>query len=199
MSTRASKDATRSQLSLAFFSIVCVALHPGLVLKGNEGGFSNYGIHIKTAIPYTAAFLLAAFYALKAARELASSDPSIRFLRRLLMAYGALEVLTLVSTYGYTLNGTLKDLHFVIGGAAMVFEPVASVWLYSRLGGIGWDGLLVLIALAGSAFGAIDFFHVMHVLFLSQVLLAAAFGFLLVHAVSRLSQPRDARTGSMPW
>jgi hypothetical protein len=199
MSTRASKDATKSQLSLAFFSIVCVALHPGFVLKGNEGGFSNYGIHIKTAIPYSIAFLLAAFYALKAGRELASSDPSVRLLRRLLMTYSALMVLALVSTYGYTLNGTLKDFHFVIGGAVMVFEPVASAWLYAHLRGIKWDGLLFAIEIAGLTLGMIDFFDVLHVLFLAQVLMAAAFGFLLVHAVSRPGLASKTRITSASW
>jgi hypothetical protein len=48
------------QVGFAFFLAICVAIHPGLVLKVNEGGMSNYGVHAKTAIPYTLALAMAA-------------------------------------------------------------------------------------------------------------------------------------------
>ncbi len=41
----------RGEFAFLLFTGVCVALHPGIVLKWNEGGMSNYGLHLKTAVP----------------------------------------------------------------------------------------------------------------------------------------------------
>ena len=57
--TRAVTYIVWGQILFVLFIGVCVALHPGIVLKSNEGGVSNYGIHIKTALPYTLALGLA--------------------------------------------------------------------------------------------------------------------------------------------
>jgi hypothetical protein len=51
MKSRAVAFVTYGQLLLAFFLALCVALHPGFVLKSDEGGMSNYGIHLKTFAP----------------------------------------------------------------------------------------------------------------------------------------------------
>ena len=53
MNSRAAAHIALGQISFGFFITVCVALHPGFVLKWNEGGVSNYGVHLKTALPYT--------------------------------------------------------------------------------------------------------------------------------------------------
>ena len=186
MSARASKYATWSQISLAVFSAICVSLHPGFVLKRNEGGFSNYGVHIKTAVPYSLGFGLCALFAFKAARELRRGNASWRSLEVVLGVYGALMLLTLASTYGYSLNEPLKFLHTAIGITTMLFESVASVWMYSRIEGSNWDAALLVMAVGGLALGVIDFVGILHVLFLVQLLIGVAFGFLLVHAVSRI-------------
>lgn len=196
MSGRASRYVIWSQLSLGGFSVMCVALHPGFVLKWNEGGFSNYGIHIKTSIPYTLAFGLCAYFAIGAARRLRSPKPDLGNLRILLGIYGVLMVLTLVSSYGYSLNVPLKDFHTAVGIVTMLFEPAASVWMYLRLRGSVWDGVLLATELSGFAIAVIDFAKVAHVLFLAQVLTAAAFGFLLVHAVARMERSSSPTSNS---
>ena len=53
MNSRAAAHIALGQISFGFFITVCVALPPGFVLKSNEGGVSNYGVHLKTALPYT--------------------------------------------------------------------------------------------------------------------------------------------------
>jgi len=46
---------------------IAVALHPGFVLKANEGGISDYGVHLRTAVPYDLALVCAALGAYLAA------------------------------------------------------------------------------------------------------------------------------------
>ena len=188
MSARVLTSVRWSQWCLAFFSVICIALHPGFVLKWDEAGFSNYGIHIKTAIPYSLAFLGCAFFVLRAARVLIGLKSSTRHLAMMLTLYGVLMCATLVSTYGYTLNHSLKNVHTIVGIVTMVFEPLASVWMYWRLRRTAWTRTLLVLELAGLAVGAIDYFAILHVLFLAQVLTAFAFGALLVRSAGRLDE-----------
>jgi hypothetical protein len=180
MSARATRYVKYGQLSLAFFSLVCLALHPGFVLKWDEGGFSNYGIHIKTVIPYTLGFGLASYLSLLGAHGLRRAGWRRGIFAWLLRCYGLLMLLTLVSTYVYTRSVPLKDFHTVVGIATMLFEPVASLWMYFQLTGTSWSRGLLGIELLGFALGAIDYFDVLHVLFLAQLIIAVPFGFMLV-------------------
>ena len=185
-----------SQWCLGFFSAVCVGVHPGFVLKWNEGGFSNYGIHIKTAIPYSIAFLGCSFFAARAARSLIGLNSSARHYGGMLATYAVLMLCTLVSTYGYTLNHFLKNIHTVVGIATMLFEPLASLWMYWRLRRTAWTRTLLVLELSGLVIAAIDYFAILHVLFLAQVLTAFAFGALLVRSSGRLDEVRS-RTNSV--
>ena len=86
MSTRASNRMVASQLSLLGFMAVAVALHPGLVLKWNQAGLSNYGVHAKTAVPYSLALSLGGGFAIAAVHALKGVDPPVRRMRHLLVA-----------------------------------------------------------------------------------------------------------------
>lgn len=186
-----STDVRLSQWCLALFSVVCIALRPGLVLKWNEAGFSNYGIHIKTAIPYSIAFLGCAFFAARAARLLIGLKSSARRFGVMLAFYAVLMFCSLVSTYGYTLDHFLKNIHIVVGIATMLFEPLAVVWMYWRLRRTAWTRTLLVTGLAGLTIATIDYFAILHVLFLAQVLTAFAFGALLVRSAGRLDEVRS--------
>ncbi|MDE3082951.1 MAG: hypothetical protein KGJ39_05990 [Acidobacteriota bacterium] len=190
--SRAYTYALYSQLTLLVFVGVCLALHPGLVLKWNEAGLSNYGIHIRTAIPYSLAFAGSAAFAVMAARATPADSPRRIILRSMLGAYAFLSVLALLSTYGYTLNATLKHIHMAAGIAIMVFEPLASLWLYRQVRGFRRDSVWLSLELAGLVIAAIDLAALLHVLFLAQVLTGVSFGVLLVHATRRVtsSNPR---------
>ena len=179
---RAYTYALYSQLTLLVFIGVCLALHPGLVLKWNEAGLSNYGIHIRTAIPYSLAFAGSAVFATMAARATTPDARARIILRALLDVYASLSVLALLSTYGYTLNATLKHVHMAAGIAVMVFEPLASIWLYRQVRGYRHDGVWLVLELAGLVIAAIDLAALLHVLFLAQALTGVSFGVLLVHA-----------------
>lgn len=177
-----------SQVCLAVFSAICIALHPGFVLKWNEAGFSNYGIHIKTAIPYSVAFLGCGLYAARAARALVDLKAGAKIFTAILFSYAVLMVLTLISTYGYTLSHGLKDFHTVVGIITMLFEPLVALWMYARLRRTLVTHALLGIELVGLALAVIDYLVILHVLFLAQVVTAFAFGALLVRSAGRLDE-----------
>jgi hypothetical protein len=168
------------QVSLFVFLAISVALHPGLVLKRDEGGISNYGIHLKTVIPYTLAFLSCAWSSAIAARRYRSADGDARRFGQLLTTYSCLLVLTLVSTYGYTLDIGLKDIHLAVGVVIITFELVTSVWMYARLDS-PWDSAFLVVAVVGFVLAGLTFLGFLHVLFVGQALADVGFALLLIH------------------
>ena len=84
MNSRAAAHIALGPISFGFFITVCVALHPGFVLKWNEGGVGNYGVHLKTALPYTLALGLVAGFSHSAASIVDGTTAAGRQLRRVL-------------------------------------------------------------------------------------------------------------------
>lgn len=185
------------QISFAIFIGVCVALHPGIVLKWNEGGVSNYGIHIKTAIPYTLALSLLALYSLRAAASLSRSDRLARQLRRLLIAYSVIVIVMLFSTYVYTLNHVLRDIHIGFGTVLITFQAFASMWMFSlfrrRL-----DGAFLVTQLSGSILALITILGLWHFLFLAEELANTGFACLLIHASQEIVDEEDVKVATAP-
>ena len=177
------------QVSMAFFFAVCVALHPGFVLKRDEGGISNYGEHIKTGIPYTAAYVAAAASSWVVGAR-AHAERSLRDVARVLWCYGVLVTLTLVSTYFYKLSGLLDDLHVAVGGLLIAFEVVTSVWMVRRLGrrrDWWWLG----VELTGSTLAVLTAAKVFEVLFVSQMIIGAGYAAILISFCHRRIVARD--------
>ena len=187
------------QVCFVAFLAVGVALHPGFVLKRDEGGISNYGIHLKTVIPYTLAFVGCAVCSLRAARLYRWSGGVARGLRYLLVTYSSLLLLTLVSTYGYSRDVGLKDVHLAVGVVTVSFELLAAVWMFLQLRG-GWDGLFLVVQVAGSVVAGLTFLGALHLLFLGQAVAAVGFGCLLVHIgwVTPCGEPDRATTVDAP-
>jgi hypothetical protein len=178
-SSHSARDVAWGQIGFAVFIGVCVALHPGEVLKANEGGISDYGVHAKTVVPYTLALGLPSVLTYLAARRLRVASPTARRLRALLFTYSALLALTLLSTYPYTLDRTLADLHIAVGVVITVFETCASLWMYLTVRRY----IPVLVTqLLGLVLAALAIVGVLHVLFLSEVVSGVAFAYLLVRA-----------------
>ena len=178
------RDVARSQIAFASFIALCVALHPGEVLKRNEVGLSNYGVHLKTVVAYTLAFALASLFAYRATRSLRPARRETRHFKVLLLAYSGLTLLTLITTYGYTLDGPQRDLHVAVGVAVTLFECAATLWMYVVVRDLVLVAAVSLIALVGAA---LTFFGVLHLLFLSQVLIGGSFALLLVRTSRELA------------
>jgi hypothetical protein len=172
------------QWSFAGGVAVAVALHPGFVLKANEGGISDYGVHLKTAVPYDLALICAAVGAYLAATHARDSANLVRGLRTVLLAYAILVAVTLASTFGYTLDRPQRDLHVGVGAALTVFEVVATLWMYSERRG---DLQLVLIQLAGFVLGALTLVGLIHLLFVSEIVTGGSFAIVLYRTTRQLS------------
>jgi hypothetical protein len=180
----AARDVAWGQLSFAIFITVCVALHPHAVLKANEGGISDYGVRAKTVVPYTLALGLPSVLTYVAARHLHVVNQATQRLRAVLVTYWILLALTLLSTYPYTLDRTLTDVHVAVGIAITVFETVASLWMCVTLRGYR---AVLAAQLAGLVLAGLAITGTVHVLFLSEVISAAAFAVLLVRTTQRLN------------
>lgn len=175
------RDVALGQMGFLFFLAVCVALHPGLVLKANEGGMSNYGVHLKTVVPYTLALLSPAVFTQRATARFHLMSSRQRAFRFLLLTYCVLITLTLLTTYGYTLDTVQRDVHVAVGVVIIVFESAASLWMY---GVLRRHREVLVVQLLGLVLAALTFFGALHVLFLSQILTGGAYAILLV-ATSR--------------
>jgi hypothetical protein len=171
----------RGQICFGLFIAICVALHPGFVLKWNEGGMSDYGSHIGTALPYTLALLGLAEFSRRAASLYRQSDRTTRRLRRVLYFYSAIVLVMLVSTYVYTLNFTLRDFHFGFGTILILFEVSSSVWMFLLFRRLVWDGIFLIMQIVGSVLCLITIVGVLHVLFFAEMLTGAGFAGLIIH------------------
>ena len=184
---RASSYVVRGEITFLFFTAVSVALHPGFVLKRNEGGMSDYGSHIKTVVPYTLALLCLALYSHRAALLYRGGDERAKGLRTLLRAYSAVVFFVLLSTYVYTLNSVLKDLHFAVGTALIVVVGVGSLWMYRQWPASKGVGLLLSIQLVADVLSLLTVVGMLHVLFLSEILANVAFAAILIGTCRRVA------------
>jgi hypothetical protein len=175
------------ELGFLGFTAVSIAMHPGFVFKGDEGGLSDYGVHVETAIPYTLALILLAFYSRRAALLYADDHQRSRRLRTLLTAYCSVVLLVLLSTYVYTLNGVLKNVHFGFGTVLILVVGVGSIWMY-RL----WPPsipirLFLAVQLSGDVLTMLTVVGAVHLLFLSEMLSNIGFASLLVGTCRRIA------------
>jgi hypothetical protein len=177
-----------SQVFLVGFLVLAVALHPGFVLKGDEGGVSNYGIHLRTAVPYTIAFGLGAFFSLEAARTRAY--PTVA--RGGLVVYAGLLLLTLLSTYVYKLDYGLKLVHVGVGVALISFELLASAWASLWIRTTAATALFVVI-IGGFVVAGLTFLGQAHLLFIGESLTTLGFAGVVILTEKRCLSRRAAR------
>lgn len=192
MRGRATSFVVLGQVSFWGFTLACVAMHPGFVLSINEGGLSNYGIHVKTFVPYTLALTVTALFSLLAARSL-RADPPDRGLAWVLRSYAALLLVVLVSTYPYSLNLELRDAHFTLGIALALAEVIGAAWMFRAMRHGPLDVVCLAIQWVGVVLLVLTGFSGLHLLFASQITMAVGFGLLLVRATSRIVAP-DSET-----
>jgi hypothetical protein len=175
------------QIFFVVFIAVCVALHPGISLKWNEGGVSNYGIHIKTVVPYTLALALLAIYSRRAAVLYSKSDPITRRLRRVLTAYSAIVIVMLFSTYVYSLNHVLRDIHIGFGTVLITFQSFAAMWMLTLSRSRRLDGVFLVTQIAGALLALVTIVGVLHFLFLAEMLTNTGFACILIHSAQRIA------------
>jgi len=192
--TQGARLVERGQICFGLFIVVCVALHPGFVLKWNEGGMSDYGSHLETALPYTLALFGLAEFSRRAASLYRQSDRTTRRLRRVLYGYSAIVLIMLVSTYVYTLNLALRDFHFGFGTVLIIFEVTSSMWMFSLFRRFVWDGVFLTMQIVGSVLCLVTIVGALHVLFFAEMLTGAGFAGLIIHT----SRSVGSETASAP-
>ena len=193
-----------AKILFTFFIGVCVALHPGIVLKSNEGGVSNYGIHIKTAVPLHPRAGPAGVLQ-PARRELVFERATY-----LLGVFAACSLRTAVivmvmlfSTYVYSLNHLLRDIHIGFGTVLITFESFAAMWMFARCRRV-WDGVFLATQLAGALLALVTIVGDLHVLFLAEELANTGFACLLIHTAhsvaldDRLESERPLSLAPLP-
>ncbi len=184
---RAVSDVVRGEVLFLFFIAVCVAIHPGYVLKRNEGGMSNYGLHIETGIPYTIALVALALYSRRAARSYRDGDRRSQRLRQILLAYCVIVLAVLLSTYFYSMNLALRDVHFALGTALIVLVGFASLWMYRQWAPSRGVTALLLVQLVGDVLALGTVVGALHVLFLSEIVSNLGFASLLLRSCRRVA------------
>jgi hypothetical protein len=181
------RNVVTGEIAFLLFTAVSVALHPGFVLKRNEGGMSNYGLHIKTALFYTLALGLLALYSHRAALLYGDGDTRSRRLRFLLLTYSSVVFVVLLSTYVYSLNAVLTDVHFTLGTALIVTVGVGSLWMYRQWPPSTVVRLLLLVQLAGDLLALMSAVGALRVLFLAEMLSNIGFAAILIRSCRRLA------------
>jgi hypothetical protein len=187
----------RGEVAFLVLTCICVALHPGFVLKRDEGGLSNYGVHIKTAIPYTLSLVLLVAYNLRAASLDTGGDQRSRRLRFLLRSYCSVLVLVLLSTYVYSLNSVLKNIHFAIGTLLVIVVASGSLWLYRLWPPSPFVRVCLFVQLTGDVLNLVTAFGQLHVLFAAEMLSNIGFAAILIRSGRRIAL-EDERASPQP-
>ena len=174
-----------SQLVFVGMLVVATALDPAVATHRDEGGVSNFGVHAATVVPYALGFAGAAVLLWLAAAALA---PSSRGLAVGLRWLAAALVAVLGSTFAYQHGPALHGLHVAVATAASVYETAFGIWLAACVArdALGLAACAVQVAAAAVALGAL--LSLEHRLFAAQLVGAAAFAVLVVHATARATR-----------
>ena len=156
------------EVAFLLFMGVSVALHPGYVLARHEGGISEYGVHVKTAVLYTFAWALLAGGNMRAARACGGGGVRSEKVRKLLLSYSAVSFLVLVSSYFYSLDAVLKYIHYGFGAVLVVFMSTAAYWLSRQLTDITWARAILWVQVLGSIAALLSIVGALHVLFAAE-------------------------------
>lgn len=179
-----------SQLSLLLDLAICLILIPHYLFARNEGGMSNYGIHLRSVVPYSLGFLVAAYYVLKAALTIKARSVTLRRLRLLLVGYGIIFLLILITTYGYKTNTFLKDTHIVVTIITFWFELLSAIWLCKAFLSDKLNISLLVCQFIALIIGSLTFFGAFHLLFTSQLITIITFGVILVRSSGQAVQAK---------
>jgi hypothetical protein len=192
---RAVRWVVFGEIAFLFFMGVSVALHPGYVLARHEGGISEYGVHMKTAVLYTLAWVVLAVGNLRAARLCGGRGVRSAKVRKLLLFYCTATFFVLISTYFYSLDAALKYIHYGFGAVLVVFMSAATYWLFRQLADVTWARATLWVQVLGSVAALLSIVGVFHVLFFAETISNVGCAILLAKTCSGAL---DETTGEIP-
>ncbi len=158
------------EVAFLFFMGASVALHPGYVLARHEGGISEYGVHVKTAVFYTLAWAVLAVANMRAARACRGRGVRSGRVRTLLLTYCVATFFVLISTYFYSLDAALKYIHYGFGAILVVFMSAAAYWLCRQLPDVSWARAALWVQVLGSIAALLSIVGLLHVLFCAETI-----------------------------
>jgi hypothetical protein len=185
MNSRLLRWVVFGEIAFLFFMGAGVALHPGYVLARHEGGISEYGVHVKTAVFYTLAWVVLAGGNMRAARACGGRGVRSEKVRKLLLFYSAASFLVLISSYFYSLDAVLKYIHYGLGAVLVVFMSTAAYWLSRQITDVAWARATLWVQLLGSVAALLSIVGVLHVLFSAETISNVGCAILLAKACSR--------------
>lgn len=185
-----------SQINFLIFLFVCLLLSPHYLFESNEGGISNFGVHSLTIVPYSLAFGLASYYSFKATYSLVGHPKRVRIFRISLRLLSTLYLLTLLSTYPYKLNGVFDLFHQAIGIIFVIYVLIFGGFLVTKIRFDPINCLAYLIQLSSFVLAVINFFDLVHLLFVSEALTSIGFGIVLVRSTDSITAILNTKKSS---
>jgi hypothetical protein len=178
-------DVVSGQILLFGGLVVCVALSPA-GLAANKG-FSYFGIHWSTVLPYALGVAGCALFTRRALRAAAAVTRAPQRTRQAADAF-ALLAMGLVVTPDYAEN-VLAWTHRALGATLFVIQLVLAARLVAWAGGDALSAAFWLAQLGGGIFCALYVLRAEGFLIQGQAFFQLAFGALLVRTLPRLPAP----------
>lgn len=150
-----------------------------------NGGVSNYGNHYSTVLFYAIAFFADAVYLYLASESLLLLDQRFKYLTRYLHVLCLLLLLVFVTTFPRRFGMAYSDIHDNISKVLFGYEFLLAPWLlYKRF---KLDTIIyTFIMAAGSVVGLLSSMHIVHLMFVGQMVGALGFGLLLVFVLPKV-------------
>jgi len=188
MSNKAVRSMYLSQLCPAIGIVACTILMPHFLFEKNEGGMSNYAVHLRTVVPYTLAFVLSSIFLVLGANALHKTGPSqlVKRFRNGIYGLAALLLLGLLSTYAYQHSNALTNLHLAAALLIFWYELIFSIWMVLTIVKTRLDHYVLLLQFVGFGLGLLTDLGDLHVLFIAQIITALAFGIVLIRTTIQI-------------
>ena len=116
----------------------------------------------------------------------------------MLSIYSAVVLSVMVSTYFYSLNNTLKDIHFTFGTLLVVVVGVSSLWMYQLWPPTTSVRLLLVVQLCGDVMALLTVVSGLHILFAAEMLSNVGFASLVVRTGRRVAAEDDETDSLCP-
>ncbi len=161
--------------------LLCLILLPHYFFSSNQGGISNYGTEDRTQFIYILGFGTASLFTLIGSYKLSSKTSRIYSLQLALGLLSLIYFVVLLSTFSYKLTSFNKQLHGLAALALFIAMLAGSLWI--RFKGYMDSKLKLAFAIfcLGFIIGLLTLVEFVHLLFTSQIICGACFGFMLTH------------------
>lgn len=166
-----------SQINLFGWLLLSSVLASSVVFK--NGGVSNYGNHYSTVIFFSIAFLAGAIYIYLAAESLILLNRRFKHLARYLNILSALMLLVFVTTFPRRFGVIFSDIHDNISIFLFGYEFLLALWLVLKRPKLDTITFMLIMA-TGSLVGLFSSLHIIHLMFVGQMVGALGFALLLV-------------------